>query len=395
MKYDLCIVGGAGHVGLPFGVTAANAGLKTVLFDINESWLKQIESGTFPFKEEQGDEELKKALKKKTLFTSTRADSLSESKMILMVIGTPVDEHLNPDWRTLMRLVTSYLPYFRDGQTLILRSTVYPGTSERLQKLLTKNGKRVDVAFCPERIAQGASLSELRTLPQIVSAFDPETVKRVSAVFRRIAPTVVVTERPIEAELAKLYSNAWRYIKFSVANQFYMMADQYGLDYHAIHDAMVRDYPRNKDLPRPGFAAGPCLFKDTMQLAAFNHNNFFLGHAAMLINEGMPNYVVHKLKRHLKGKPLKTVGILGMAFKAESDDNRSSLSYKLRKIAESHADTVLCHDVYIEDPSFSSIEELMRRSHAVILATPHAEYRRIKPSAYPRTLFIDIWDFWK
>ena len=394
MKYDLCIVGGAGHVGLPFGVTAANSGLSTVLLDINESWLRTIEAGKFPFKEEDGDAELRKALSKKKLFTSSDASVIRDSSFVLMVIGTPVDEHLNPDLRTLTRLVTMHMPHFRDGQTLILRSTVYPGTTERIQKLFRKHGKEVSVAFCPERIAQGASLRELRALPQIISAPDEKTVKRVSAMFKKIAPSVVVTAQPIEAELAKLYSNAWRYIKFSVANQFYMMADQYGLDYHAIHDAMVRDYPRNKDLPRPGFAAGPCLFKDTMQLAAFNHNNFFLGHAAMLVNEGMPDYVVQKLKRHLKGKPLRRVGILGMAFKADSDDPRSSLSYKLRKIAESHADEVLCHDVHIEDPSFHSLETVLTRSHAVILATPHQEYAQIKKRDYPKTQFIDIWDFW-
>lgn len=394
MKYDLCIVGGAGHVGLPLGVTFANSGAKTVLFDINEAWLKQIESGKFPFKEQDGDTELKKALAKKSLFTATSAEVISESKFVLLVIGTPVDEHLNPDWRTLFRMIERYMPHFRNGQTLILRSTVYPGTSERLQQVLKKKGMKVDVAFCPERIVQGNSLKELRELSQIVSAFNAQTVKNVSRLFKKISPKIVVTEQPIEAELAKLYSNAWRYIKFSVANQFYMMADQHGLDYHRIHEVMTQDYPRNKDLPRPGFAAGPCLFKDTMQLAAFNHNNFFLGHSAMLINEGMPNYVVQKIKRYANGKTIGTIGILGMAFKANSDDHRSSLSYKLRKIAESHADDVLCHDVHIQDPSFIDYKEVIKRSDVVILGTPHDEYRAINPRRHPKKLFIDIWNFW-
>lgn len=394
MRYDLCIVGGAGHVGLPLGVTFANSGAKTVLFDINEPWLKQIEEGKFPFKENDGDSELKKALAKKTLFTSSQAEVIADSQFILLVIGTPVDEHLNPDWRTLFRMVDRYAPYLKNGQTLILRSTVYPGTSERLQRVLKKKGKKVDVAFCPERIVQGNSLKELRELPQIVSAFNQTTVDRVSNLFKRISPKVVVTEHPIEAELAKLYSNAWRYIKFSVANQFYIMADQHGLDYHRIHDAMIRDYPRNNDMPRPGFAAGPCLFKDTMQLAAFNHNNFFLGHSAMLINEGMPNYIIQKIRRHTQGKQIKTIGILGMAFKANSDDHRSSLSYKLRKIAESYADTVLCHDVHIEDSSFIHYKDVVKKSDVIILATPHDEYQAVNPKKHPKKLFIDIWNFW-
>ncbi|MFZ2555913.1 MAG: nucleotide sugar dehydrogenase [Minisyncoccia bacterium] len=393
-KTDLCIIGGAGHVGLPLGVAFANSDVKTVLFDINKPWLEKIDSGSFPFKEENGDAALRKALKKKTLTTSMDAASISSSKAVLLVIGTPVDEHLNPDWNTLLTLVTNYLPYFRDGQLLILRSTVYPGTSERLQKLFRKEKKNIKVAFCPERIVQGYSLRELREFPQIVSAFDADTVKKVTALFRKISPSVVVAVSPIEAELAKLFSNSWRYIKFAVANQFYMIADQYGLDYHQIHAAMTKDYPRNSDLPRPGFAAGPCLFKDTMQLAAFNDNKFFLGHAAMLINEGMPNYVIDKLKRQTKGAPIKTIGILGMAFKAESDDGRSSLSFKLRKIAEAHADDVLCHDTYMEHPSHSKKDDLIKRSDVIILATPHNEYRSIQPSRYPKKIFIDIWNFW-
>lgn len=396
MKYDLCIVGGAGHVGLPLGVAFANGGVKTVLFDINEPWLKLIESGKFPFKEEDGDKELGKALKRKTLFTSISPESVTESASVLLVIGTPVDEHLNPDWGTLERIVTKYLPYFRNGQMLILRSTVYPGTSQRLQALFKKAGRKIEVAFCPERIAQGVSLKELRELPQIVSAFNKKTTDRVESLFKKIAPSVVVAAEPIEAELAKLFSNAWRYIKFSVANQFFIIADQHGLDYHQIHETMVRDYARNKDLPRPGFAAGPCLFKDTMQLAAFNHNNFFLGHAAMLINEGMPNYVIQKLKKHSNGKPIKTIGILGMAFKGDSDDHRSSLSYKLRKIAQSHAQEVLCHDVHIKDESFvKRHHDLVRRSDIIILGAPHREYKAIKLSKYPRKHFVDIWNFWK
>lgn len=394
MKYTACIVGGAGHVGLPLGVALAGGGVTTVLYDLNESALEKIQAGTFPFKEEGGDEALQYALKNNNLFTSSSAEVISESDMVVIVIGTPVDEHLNPDRRTLFKLIDGYFPYFREGQTIILRSTVYPGMTEQLQRYFRTRNKRINVAFAPERIAQGVSLRELRELPQIVSAFNEETVDKVSMLFSNIAPSIIVTKEPIEAELAKLYSNAWRYIKFSVANQFYMMADEHGLDYSSIYKALTENYPRTKDLPRPGFAAGPCLFKDTMQLAAFSHNNFFLGHSAMLVNEGLPNFVIQKLLRETGKEHHGTIGILGMAFKADSDDPRSSLSYKLRKIAESHADTVMCHDIYINDPSFYSLKEILDTAEVIILATPHEEYRLIKPEHYPNIHFVDIWDVW-
>lgn len=426
MKYDLCVIGGAGHVGLPFGVAFANKRVKTVLFDVNKEWLGKIREGTFPFKEKGGEEALRQALKKNTLFTSDKPSVIRQSRFLLLVIGTPVDEYLNPDLNGLMRLFDNYLPYFKKGHIIILRSTVYPGTTERIQRYFWDHGKKVHVVFCPERIVQGQAMEELQKLPQIVSGFDQDAVSRVSTFFRKVAPQVILAERPVEAELAKLFSNSWRYIQFAVANQFYMIAEEHNLDYRKIYEAVTKEYPRMKDLPKPGFTAGPCLFKDTMQLAAFNNNTFFLGHAAMLVNEGLPNFIMKRLKyKFLRpaapaadGKPVarfasvapfddmmgamrahndlkhKTVGILGMAFKANSDDPRDSLAYKLRKIARAEAHAVLCHDSYIKDPSFHPLEKVLSESDIVILAAPHKEYRKINPAQYPKKLFVDIWNFW-
>ena len=159
--------------------------------------------------------------------------------------------------------------------------------------------------------------------------------ERAAALFRR-SPTRSWSWSPEEAELAKLFTNTWRYIKFAAANQFYVMANDHGLDFERIRKALAHDYPRAADMPGAGFAAGPCLFKDTMQLAAFTDNSFVLGHSAMLVNEGLPLYLVSRLeKRHDLANS--AVGILGMAFKGESDDIRSSLSYKLKRILEFRA----------------------------------------------------------
>ena len=161
-------------------------------------------------------------------------------------------------------------------------------------------------------------------------------IERATKLFRNLTSQVVPL-LPEEAELAKLFTNTWRYIRFAIANQLFMIANDDGLDFERIRQAMAYDYPRAADLPRAGFAAGPCLFKDTMQLAAFNDNNFVLGTASMTINEGLPLYLVHRIEQHSDLATM-TVGILGMAFKAESDDNRSSLSYKLKRILRFKAD---------------------------------------------------------
>jgi UDP-N-acetyl-D-mannosaminuronic acid dehydrogenase len=192
----------------------------------------------------------------------------------------------------------------------------------------------------------------------------------------------------MEAELSKLFTNVWRYIKFAAANQFYMIANSYGLDFYNIYRAMTHNYERAKDFPRPGLAAGPCLFKDAMQLGAFNDGDFYLGHSAMLINEGLPNYMVKRLKQKHDLSRM-TVGILGMAFKAGSDDIRESLSYKLKKILELEAFQVLCTDPYVDDDRLLPLEEVIEKSDVIVIATPHHEYSNIDMRD---KIVADVWN---
>ena len=251
-------------------------------------------------------------------------------------------------------------------------------------------GLPIKIAFCPERIAEGKALEEIFFLPQIVSAFDSGTVKKISRLFNKITKDIVRLS-PMEAEVAKLFTNVWRYIQFSIPNQFLIIAMKYGLDFFKIFDAIKYKYPRAKGFYGPGFAAGPCLFKDTMQLASFNNNDFMLGHSAMLVNEGLPKYLVDYLKNRYKLAKL-TVGVLGMSFKADNDDPRSSLSYKLKKILELECKEVICTDVYIKNPDFVKAEVLATRADLVIVATPHSEYRGLRFKK--KVKVIDIWNFY-
>jgi UDP-N-acetyl-D-mannosaminuronic acid dehydrogenase len=312
---------------------------------------------------------------------------VGKAENVIVVIGTPVDEHLNPDPQAIPTALGVCSDYFRDGQLLILRSTVYPGVTALVERMVADQGRQVDVAFCPERIAEGKAMTELFSLPQIVSARDERVRDRASAVFGLLTDQIVPLE-PEEAELAKLFTNTWRYIKFAAVNQFYMIANSRGLDFDRIRTALAQDYPRAQDIPGAGFAAGPCLFKDTMQLAAFVDNTFHLGHSAMLVNEGLPLYVVSRLEERFDLASM-TVGILGMSFKAESDDTRSSLSYKLKRILGFKARRVLTTDPYVTtDTKLLPLDQVLAESDLLVVATPHPEYADIatdKPVA-------DIWN---
>jgi UDP-N-acetyl-D-mannosaminuronic acid dehydrogenase len=380
------VVGGCGHVGLPLAIALADRGAQVAVYDVNPAAVAEVSSGHMPFLESGAAPMLERAIASGRLVASTDPVIVGSAEHVIVVVGTPVDEHLNPDQQAVPRALAGCADYLRDGQLLILRSTVYPGVTALVEKVVAKLGKAIDVAFCPERIAEGKAMTELFDLPQIVSARRDEAYERASALFglltdRRVPMT------PEEAELAKLFTNVWRYIKFATANQLYMIANDRGLDFERIRQGLMLDYPRAADMPAPGFAAGPCLFKDTMQLAAFNNNNFVLGHTAMMINEGMPLYLVDRLKRRFDLESM-TVGILGMAFKGGSDDIRSSLAYKLKRVLTSTAATVRCTDPYVTaDESLLPLDEVVDSCDLLIIAAPHPEYAGLATTKP----VVDIW----
>jgi UDP-N-acetyl-D-mannosaminuronic acid dehydrogenase len=386
-QYDVAVVGGCGHVGLPLAIAFAASGLRVVIQDVSELAVKKVRAGELPFREDGAQPILDDVLASGRLQATTDAAVLAESDAVVVVIGTPVDEHLNPDPHAVTRAICDTREHLRDGQLIVLRSTVYPGVTRRVDEALALAGLDVDVAFCPERIAEGRAMTELHTLPQIVAGTSERASSRATDLFGRLTPHLITLE-PEEAELAKLFTNTWRYLKFAAANQFFVMANDHGLDYDRIRQAITADYPRAADLPGAGFAAGPCLFKDTMQLAAFSDNTFVLGHSAMLVNEGLPLYVVSRLEQRFALKDL-TVGILGMAFKAESDDIRSSLSYKLKRILEFRARDVLCTDPYVTvDADLHPVQYVLAQSDIVIIAAPHDEYRTLDIDVP----VVDIWN---
>ena len=384
---DVVVVGGAGHVGAPLSIVLASRGIRTLIHDLNEQSLSLLRAGQMPFREDGAEPMLKSALSRGLLEFSSNPASIAGVPVVIVTIGTPIDEFQNPSVSLLTLCMDTLMPYLSDDQLIVLRSTVAPGVTEYLATYLKACGKEPLLAFCPERVVQGKGVEEIQALPQLVSGTTREAFDRAAALFSKIAPEVVELS-PKEAEYAKLISNAYRYIQFAATNQFYMMVEADGLDYNRLLDKMKHHYDRMSSFPRAGFAAGPCLMKDTMQLAAFKKHAFMLGQVAMTINEGLPDYLVSRLVREttIRGK---TVGILGMAFKAESDDIRDSLSYKLKKILEFQGAIVCCSDEYVRDDTFLTKEELLLKSEVLVVGVPHAAYREVRTA--PGQIVLDVW----
>jgi UDP-N-acetyl-D-mannosaminuronic acid dehydrogenase len=387
---NVVVVGGCGHVGLPLGIVLAESGLNVRLLDVDKTKIEIVNRGEMPFAEEGSESVLRQVVG--AHLTATEDDQcLETADAVITVIGTPVDEHLNPTVKAIYQNIDRLLVCMKPDSLLVLRSTVYPGVTKLIYDRIQATSCRIHLAFCPERIAEGHAVRELRELPQIVSAFDPDAMYLAKVLFSRITQKLIELQ-PLEAELAKLFTNSWRYLNFAVSNQFYMLAQNYGLDFYRIRDAVTCDYPRMRSFAAAGFAAGPCLLKDTLQLAAFANNNFFLGHAAMLVNERMPNHIVQRAQSAINLSEC-TAAILGMAFKADSDDKRESLSYKLKHLLEVEAQEVLCSDPYVHDPRFVSTEEAVARADVIFLGVPHSCYAGLRIPA--EKIVIDIWGFWK
>ena len=389
LKVKVVIVGGCGHVGLPLGVSLANLDCEVTAYDINATSVEQVNSGSAPFLEEGLEAALKYAIKNG--FKATTIPSVIKSAdIVIMIIGTPLNEEMIPDHKVVFSAFHDISDFLHDEQLIILRSTVFPGCTKQIEMSLNQIGKHPDITFCPERILEGKSMKELQTLPQIIGAENDKSFDRSVELFKKFGVKIIRTT-PEEAELVKLFTNAWRYIKFAAANEFWMIANNLNIDFENVRNAITFDYPRAADLPGAGFTAGPCLYKDTKQLSFANQNNFAIGNAAIEINDGFPNYVVDRLHKKYDLSNL-TVGILGMAFKGESDDTRSSLSYSIKDLLNKKSKSVLTHDPYVRhDPDLVTLKEIIENSDILIIGAPHNLYKAIA-SNKP---IIDVWNLLK
>jgi UDP-N-acetyl-D-mannosaminuronic acid dehydrogenase len=387
-KKYISIIGGAGHVGLPLGIMLAKKNFKVFLVDKDKKNIQKVKKGIMPFFEENSQNLLKDLLVKKKIFVSNNLDKISLSKYIIVCIGTPVDKKNKPITKNFLTLMQNLKKILKKDQYLIIRSSVYPGMMKKIFKIFSSNNSKFEnISYCPERILQGQSLKELPNLPQIISYKNNSTKKNVSQLFSKICK-IIIYSSPEEAELIKLFSNVYRYINFAIANEFYMIAQNLGINFSSLRSKMIKKYKRNNFFPKAGFTAGPCLSKDTSQLnfsSKFNN----LGKASLNVNEGMPEYIFNMLKKNNNLKK-KTVGILGYTFKKNVDDIRDSLALKLEEILKKKKVKVIKSDYLHKEKGDLTTKKLIKKSDIIIIGSPHDKYKMLKLNK--DKVLINIWD---
>ena len=385
LNNNICIIGGAGHVGAPLGIALSSKGYKVILIDKNQKNINKINKGQMPFLEDGCEKLLPLELKKKRISATSNLLEVKQCKYIIICLGTPVNTNFNPNLTNFLNFFYLLKKHLTSRHIIIIRSSIYPGICNKVYNIIKNKCK--NLSYCPERIAQGKSLKELPKLAQIVSGKNNKSKIESAKIFKKICKKTIFTEIA-EAELIKLFSNAYRYINFSISNQFYMMSKKNKLDFFKMRNIMRDNYDRNISIPSAGFAAGPCLLKDTMQLSSFYKHNFSLGKSAMKINEGLPKFIIDDLEKNFNLKR-KTIGVLGLAFKAENDDIRDSLSIKLLKYLKSKKIKTLQSDEYYKNKKNISTKALINRSDIIVIATPHKAYKKLKISS--KKVLVDIW----
>jgi UDP-N-acetyl-D-mannosaminuronic acid dehydrogenase len=376
---------GLGRVGLPLAIALADAGLAVRGLEVDEQRRMAIELGKMPFQEPGADELLRRVVSDGRLTVSASpAEVIEASHAVILCVGTPLGSDLRADYRQLRRALDVLAPHLRAGQLLIQRSTVSPGTLEKVVRPFLAH-RRPDVAgalllaACPERIAEGKALVEIRSLPEIVGTADEDSADAASALFEVLdAGKMIHRTDPTSAELTKLFTNVYRYVNFALANEFALLSEYFGADAHAVIRMVNDRYPR-ASVPTPGPAGGPCLSKDGYFLVEeLNLPDFVL--LAWKLNDSAPAHIARKVVERLAqhGVPVDgtPIAVLGRTFKRDSDDERQSPSLRIVDILEREGADIRTHDPFVAGPT---LDEALEGARAMVLATNHSFYDSLDP----------------
>ena len=394
MSYDVAVIG-CGRVGLPLALAFADHGLRTLGVENDAERLAAVSERRMPFEEPGADEVLQRV----EIDWSARAADAAQADAIVLTLGTPSFSHIEIDMRDIRSVLDDLLPVLRPGHLLVLRSTIAPQTTDFVAGYIEKHldlevGRDVFVAHVPERIAAGRFFEEIGSLPCIVGGVGEASGAAAGALFEPLGAPIVQTT-PVEAELAKIWTNILRYAMFALPNRLMMECEQYDANVFEVIELINRDYPRG-GMPQPGFTAGTCLRKDfTFSEERSPAPGMLL--AVSRVHESVPLFIVEGLKRRLGSLRGRKVAVLGLAFKADTDDERDSLAHKLIRLLERELADVAVHDPHVATPT-QSFDDAVLDADAVVIATNHSEFRdrqvlaAIADSAKGDAVLADPWD---
>lgn len=393
MPESVAVVG-LGRVGLPLALSFADRGLEVIGVERDASVLESIAEGRMPFHETGTQELLERVLAGGRFERTEVVREAARADHIVLTLGTPSYVHIEIDVTQIRDVLDDLLPVLREGHSLILRSTVAPGTTDWVagyieQRRGFRAGEDIHVAHVPERIAANHFLEELATLPCIVGGVGEGSGARAAELFEVFGAEVAETT-PVQAELTKIWTNILRYAQFALPNLLMMECEQYGANVFEVIELINREYPRGGISP-PGFTAGACLRKD---FAFSEERSSAPGMllAVSRVHETVPLFLVKGLERRLGGTLRdRKVAVLGLSFKRDSDDLRDSLSHKLIRLLERELAHVSRHDPLVPDES-EPLETALEGADAAVVATNHSAFDDLAERLPAGMLLVDPWN---
>ncbi len=399
---------GQGYVGLPLALVFREAGLPVIGFDIDARKIEALRRGESYIKH-IGPERVAAAVASGKFEATTDFGRLPECDAIFICVPTPLGEHREPDNSYIHRTAEQIAPRLRRGQLVVLESTTYPGTTDgEVQDILARSGLSTPadyfLAFSPEREDPGRKDFTTKSTPKIVGGVNPASTEVAAALYGVALDHVVPVSSSRVAESAKLLENVFRSVNIALVNELKMILDRMGIDvWEVIEAAKTKPFGFMPFYPGPGLG-GHCIPLDPFYLSwkAAEHGEWarFIELAGE-INTRMPRYVVHKTMLALNeaGKALKgaRVLVLGLAYKANVDDDRESPSYEiLEMLKELGAKVDYCdphfpvaHHTRKHDLGLRSVPctaEAFAGYDALVVATAHDLFK--DPALYARVKLV-------
>jgi len=351
---------GLGYVGLPLAMEFAEAGHEVIGVDVDAQKVARLRDGS-SYIEDVADERLAAALARCRF--STRFVELHEADAVLVCVPTPLTPNREPELGPMLSAARALAGVIRAGQTIVLESTTFPGTtSEYLVPLLEESGLRAGddfaVAFSPERVDPGRTDYTIRTTPKIVGGLTPACTDAAVAVYDLICEQVVRVGSPEVAELAKLLENVFRSVNIALVNEMAMVADRMGIDIWEVVDAAsTKPYGFMRFEPGPGMG-GHCLPVDpfylTWRVREFDMSTEFIELAGK-VNQNMPYFCLEKVERALNDASRSVRGsrilVLGASYKRGVGDIRESPALKIMELLLARGADVVYHDPYVPELS--------------------------------------------
>lgn len=379
MKKKICIVG-LGYIGLPTATMFSCYGHKVIGVDVNEKVVNNINKGKIIIEEPNLEELVEDVVKKGNLIASILP---KESDVFIISVPTPIKDDKTSDMSYVISATKSIVKYLKEGNIVVLESTSPVGTTEEVVKPIIeesglKVGRDIMLGYCPERVIPGKIIYELKNNDRVIGGIDKKSAEEIRKTYKTIVDGNIYLTDCKTAELCKLMENTYRDVNIALSNELLLICDKLNINVWEVIEYSNKHPRVNLHTPGPG-VGGHCLAVDPWFIIEKEPELSNIIKSSRLLNDSMPEYVYNKIDKILQKDKSKKITILGITYKANTDDMRESPIIKLIDKLLKNNYNVKVFDPYIKDFQINcqSILEACKDSDLLILGVNHDYFKNL------------------